>query len=364
MQLKNIKVGGTYAWIDGYNQFSRPGRCFTNPDACPVRIISKKKVLVAQGKDSCGRDTDRKETVVVYKKYNIPASHMLAMDLDIIDEQHPELVTEVSGLKGKDVVWDWSKEVEKVRDDHRVKKIMSRYYDYIEGVTYRVYRWLMEEYGLTRLSQNSKVCRSYLRLDGNANSDLKVWLYDTIRGENDPKSEFMGGGYNHYGHHDERHPAPFLPTDSAICYSLHFRLARNTETRNGVNPYYHSRVPMRGECSVDTSARVLLDMPRIYLKKLRLYTKYQELRGGYYHKANVAKFNALHEESRAVWQSLDKNARLGILVAAINDVRDQTLKLFPTKTLPEFKNNRAWDKWFAAEKAKFYLLLPEAKPEV
>ena len=352
MQLKNIKVGGTYAWIKDYYQFSRPSRCFTNPDARPVRIVSKKLVLVAQGKDSCGRDTDRRETVVVYKRYNIPASHMLAMDLDIIDEKHPELVTEITGLKGKDVIWDWSKEVDKVRNDHRIQKIMNRYYDYLDGMRYRVYRWMMANYGLIQLGQNPKVRRNHLRLDDSLDSDIKVWLYDTLCGENDPEAESMAGGYNRYGHHDEQHPAPFLPSGAIVCFGLHFRMGHGADTRHN------------GACSVDVSARALLDMPKVYLKSLQLYTKFQELRNKYYHQGNAAKFNAMHAESLVAWQSLDKDARLGILEAAINDTRDQTLKLFPTKSLPEFKNNRAWDKWCEAEKAKFYLLFPEEKAEV
>lgn len=357
MQLKNIKVGGVYAFIEGYSQFSRPGRCFTNPDAQPIKIVSKKRVLVAQGKDSCGRDTDRKETVVVYKRYDIPASHMLAMDLDIIDEKHPELVTQVVGLKGKDVVWDWSKEVEKVREDHRIQRLMDRYFDYVAGLRSRVIQWLMADYGLTELRTAPVFLTRMYSGERGIDPDLKVWLYDTICGENDPDALiFNGPSYNRYGHHHQYDVVPFLPTGSTLTAAVHIHMRRAVKKLNPPN------ARERGECSVDVSLQFDISLRKAFLRDLDCVEYEQTINQLYYNEANKPRFQALYNKCLNHYQELDTQGRLEIVARALNTLRADVLKVFPNKTLPTF-TAKSWKTWSKAEEQKFEAMLPKAEPE-
>jgi hypothetical protein len=106
-------------------------------DAKPVRVIRKEKIPVRIEKDSCGRATVAMKTVLVVKLYNLKASDPLALDLDIVDAKHKDLVVDET-IEAKDLIWSWEEEVEKVRNDLRIAAVADRFGDYLEAVSHAI----------------------------------------------------------------------------------------------------------------------------------------------------------------------------------------------------------------------------------
>jgi len=214
MLIKEITVGGTYAFVNDYSEFSGDNYCYSMPDANPMVILDKKKVPVGTGTDSCGRPTGKRETVIVCKRYKIPASHMLALDLDIIDEKHPELVEEVTlpVKQSKNFVWEWDSEVEKVRNDHALRKQMKRYEDYCNLIGYLMLEelYVQTNMGAEVSGVNPKTDRAHLSyvVSGGMSEKPKLYVYDMLTSfEYIPKPNC----YHHrYGWH---HTFPFYTPD-------------------------------------------------------------------------------------------------------------------------------------------------------
>lgn len=138
MKLNDVKAGDICAYVDDYSHHRRSHWCSSDVmDAKPVRVIRKEKIPVRIEKDSCGRATVAMKTVLAVKLYNLKASDPLALDLDIVDTKHQDLVVDET-IEAKDLIWSWEEEVEKVREDLQVAAIANRFGDYLEAVGYAI----------------------------------------------------------------------------------------------------------------------------------------------------------------------------------------------------------------------------------
>ena len=176
MKLNDVQAGDICAYVEDYASVRRESWCRTQVmDACPVKIVRKEKVPTRINKDACGRATVQTKTMLVVKRYNLKASDPLALDLDIVEDKHKELVVDEI-IMAKDLVWSWEEEVRKVREDHRVNSLMSRFTDYFTGVSYQL---ALE--GIRRYRFADKLTdRSTFRIREETYS-LKEYLDDCIR---------------------------------------------------------------------------------------------------------------------------------------------------------------------------------------
>jgi hypothetical protein len=146
MLLRDIKEGEIYAYINGYGEKTRHQSvyCGNLPPARAMEVVKKEKRLVEIRKDSCGRPKMQNQTFIICKKFDVDPTDMLAADLDIVEDNHKDLVEFDIEVDAADLIWPWEMEVEQARENAEVMRQVDLRVAYVKGVAHRVNRWLVQ----------------------------------------------------------------------------------------------------------------------------------------------------------------------------------------------------------------------------
>jgi len=373
MRLKEIKVGQTYAYIHNYPEYTRKSYCYNLPDAHPVKILDIKKVPVDGGMDACGRPNNRRMSVLVYEIYDIPASHMLAKDLDIIKDKHPDLVSvEEAAVEPQELIWEWDKEVDKVRQDHKVKIYIDRFMDFIAGVNYRSLNWMLQRYNFNVLAPwpTAKMLVTEVSIQNVFLNDshFKVYLYDLLTGHQEGQDEEKYPaparyGYGRHGRHGGQHRPrtvdemfPFIPRDPDMSPKIH--VLQSDISKGGFRP---------SRAVFEVFSHYTLPLSEAFYRRFGMLTKVREIfsdtfkerlgeeaakgrgsieYGMLWDKAQ----NSLTQEGWEKYRKLSPKQRLAVITSAVELYVEDILKTFPDGSLPIFSFEQNWSDW----KAKAY----------
>jgi hypothetical protein len=324
MILSEIKVGGAYAYVPNYDQYRSDQYCYSLPDAYPVVVVERVKEPVGNGMDVCGRPTNKRQTILVAKQYSINAANMLAMDLDIIDEKHPELVTEVR-LPVKELsnfVWEWDKEVEKVRNDHSIKLEIARFEDYLSYLSTQVCLWLYEagdfaiEVSGASFSVDDPL--DIMRLDVKAaagDSEFKSFIYDTLTGYTVPTEREVRSRYGRRWSYQGVGDIP-CPQKVEIFSKIEFSAA--FPYRRGV---YNEK---RGFwINKDGKATYAVNIEEEMHRRIGMLLKVRKARKQGSAKPTPEEIEKISRETAEKFAKMGTQARLNAVEAAINATREQ-----------------------------------------
>lgn len=227
MKLNDVKAGDICAYVDDYSHHRRNHWCSGDVmNAKPVRVIRKEKIPVRIEKDSCGRATVATKTMLVVKLYNLKASDPFALDLDIVDAKHPDLVVDET-IEAKDLIWSWEEEVEKVREDLQVAAIANRFGDYLEAVSNAIALHILKTQNYPKGGVNPY---SYsLQLDY-PRGQLKEFISDALKDADLPRK--YGDEMNSM---DLKHYLPHVAIEVSLKYgtSPHYLTNNYRQTKVG-----------------------------------------------------------------------------------------------------------------------------------
>lgn len=366
MFVSQVKVGKVYAFIPEYDRHVRRygNACVDLPPATPAVVVEKTKVSDG-AVDSCGRPTGKNRTAIFCKRYKIHPTDPLALDLDVVEEHHPELVS-VEEIPARDLVWGWEDEVNKIRSDAQTNMQMARFFDYLRGVSYRmlrheIVRSKLEEFFQTRSEAALKIVYNSAHY-GAKDSHFKQFLYDLLTGQ----YAVNATGANSYSSYSGgwSHDTPWLPVLVDAGYSLqveyYFR-------GNGTNYSRQDSAGVEVQLSSSTYVRVL-DAILDQFGHLEEYRKIRKVLEDYTYSADERARASSDREyfvklARTFFvEEADDDYRLDIVEQAVN-MWAQAVRSECGGNLPKFSRNKDWKGWAEGEQFKLRAYLPVATKE-
>jgi hypothetical protein len=219
MQIRDVVIGETYV----YNEDGSSNTSCSLKANSPATVLAIESALVYK-KDGCGREIGVRSRCVKVKIYvGVDASHMAALDYDIL-EKDPDVTVVEKHVLAKTLIWPWEKEVERVRvrleAEHR-ESMEFHYRQYLKSMLSVV----LDKKGCFLIGSHRRYYDGPLPIDIDFpayDSDLNVYTrasgYNAfVNGEEDGTN---GASPYQIPHYDESFKAEVKRKKSILCAIL------------------------------------------------------------------------------------------------------------------------------------------------